>query len=288
MIKFTTPSKKEIFSFLNRFNDFLTDKLGILNFRNFKQVYKKFIFDRRFVLTFAIIVLSIFAHLSTPSFYQDNWVLKKLKKQLENEFNLTFILPKTVSYSMFPVPNFSLQNVRVLNDDHEFGEIEFMKIYLSFNKFFDKEKVNIQDIHIKNSNFYIKKENIQNLINFFNKEINEKKLLIKRSKFFVQNVDEEVFLILGINRSISYYDPNVVKNILQFEGDIFNNTFKLKMLNDYLKKNSNLNFEFDKIGKKINLNLDYLKNNKEVLVELLDGSKTYNININFNDDRLIF
>ena len=111
MNNLSIPSKKEILNLLNNFNEFLANCLNQLKLDNIKKFYKNLIYDRRFILTILVILISIFAHLSAPAFYQDKWVLSKIKKQLENEFNLTFLLPEKVNYSMFPIPSFHLKNV---------------------------------------------------------------------------------------------------------------------------------------------------------------------------------
>ena len=88
MNKFSTPTKKDFLKFVNKFNEVLGGKLALLTKKNLKQVFNDLIYDRRFVITILIALLSIFAHLSTPAFYQDKWVLSKIKKQLQNEFNI--------------------------------------------------------------------------------------------------------------------------------------------------------------------------------------------------------
>ena len=111
MNKLSIPSKKEILRLLNKYNLFFTKYLSPLNIKNFKNTSKYLIYDRRFIITTVIVILSLFAHLSTPAFYQDKWVLSKIKKQLEKEYNINFLLPEKVRYSMFPVPSFYLNDV---------------------------------------------------------------------------------------------------------------------------------------------------------------------------------
>jgi hypothetical protein len=135
MIKFSTPTKRDFLKFVNKFNEFLGDKLALLTRKNFNQVFNDLIYDRRFVITTLIALLSLFAHLSTPAFYQDKWVLSKIKKQLQNEFDVELILPEEVNYSMFPIPSFNLSNVKIVKNGEEIGVIDKMKLCLTFNKF---------------------------------------------------------------------------------------------------------------------------------------------------------
>ena len=288
MINLSILSKKEILNFLNKSNNFLTNKLNNLEFKSFKELYSKLIYDRRLIITIVIVILSVFAHLSTPAFYQDKWVLNKIKKQLENEFDITFLLPNEVNYSMFPVPSFYLKNVGFAQDGRKFGQIEQMKINLSYNKFFDKEKVNIQNIYIKNSKIEIYREDLNNLFDFFDKEINNKKLFINDSKIFLKDKYDDVYLILALKNSVSYFDKKKLNNILNLKGDIFNNKLKAKVSNNYLTKKTNMSLEFKEIGKKVNLDLDYLFNQKSIKTEIIDGSKSFLTDIEFNKNKLTF
>ena len=55
MNKFSTPTKKDFLNFLNKFNEFLSNKLAFLTKKNFKQAFKNLIYDRRFIITILII-----------------------------------------------------------------------------------------------------------------------------------------------------------------------------------------------------------------------------------------
>ena len=170
MNKFSTPTKKDFLNILHKFNLILGDKLALLNKKNFKQIFKELIYDRRFVITISITLLSIFAHLSTPAFYQDKWVLSKIKNQLQNQFDIELILPAEVRYSMFPVPSFYLSKVKIVENGNEIGIIDQMKLCLTFSKFLNKDKINIQDIYIKNSKFELYNKDLKNLKTFLKKK----------------------------------------------------------------------------------------------------------------------
>ncbi|AFS46980.1 hypothetical protein HIMB5_00002110 [alpha proteobacterium HIMB5] len=288
MIKFSTPTKKNFLNFLNKFNVILSNKLALLTKKNFKQLFNELIFDRRFIITIIIVILSVFAHLSTPAFYQDKWVLSKIKKQLEKEFEITFSLPSKVSYSMLPVPSFNIEDVKITQGEKKLGKIEKMKINLTFNKFFNKEKINIQDIYIENSQFNVNGQDLKNLLSFFDKQINNKKLYIKRSKVFLENDDDEVYLILNINNSASYFDRNNLTNLLILDGEIFNISIKADISNNFFSKITNFNLDLKEIRQKIKVSVDYFQKKKNVILEILGNSNSYITNIEFDDDYLTF
>ena len=140
MINFSTFSKKDINKILKKFNIFLSDKFNSLSSINLKKNFNLFIYDKRFVITCLIILISVFAHLSTPAFYKPEWVQQKVKKQLEEEFNIIFSLNKKVEYAMFPIPNFTSKSKIYALMIKKFAIIENFKIFLSFEKFFDNDK----------------------------------------------------------------------------------------------------------------------------------------------------
>ena len=286
MNKFSTPTKKDFLKFVNKFNEVLGNKLALLTKKNLKQVFGDLIYDRRFVITILIALLSIFAHLSTPAFYQDAWVLSKIKKQLQNEFDFELILPEKVRYSMFPIPSFYLNNVRIADNGDEIGIIEEMKLFLTFNKFLEKEKINIQDIHIKNSKFEIYNNNLKDLKNFFNKKVNEKKLYIRNSNVFLKNSDDEVYLILNIDKTQSFYDKENFNNVVKIDGGIFNNQINLNLTNDPKVKKLNFELNLEDIGKKIKTNLNYFNSTIIGELDLLSGSTNYLTALEFDDNKI--
>ena len=284
MIKFSTPSKKDFLKFVNKFNEVLGDKLALLTKKNFKQVFNELIYDRRFVITIFIALLSIFAHLSTPAFYQDKWVLSKIKKQLQNEFDIELILPEEVRYSMFPIPSFYLSNVKIAENGNQIGIIDEMKLCLTFNKFLNREKINIQDIHINNSKFEIYSNDLKNLKNFIKKEINDKALYIRNTNIFLKNDNEVVYLILNLKKSKSFFDKENLKNVINIKGNIFNNPINLNFNND--PKNKELNFELnlDDIGKKIKTNLNYFNDTIIGDFDFISGSNNYLTKLEFDKE----
>ena len=286
MNKFSTPTKKDFLKFVNKFNEVLGNKLALLTKKNFKQAFNDLIYDRRFVITILIALSSIFAHLSTPAFYQDKWVLSKIKKQLQNEFDIELILPEKVRYSMFPIPSFYLSNVKIEENGSQIGIIEEMKLCLTFNKFLNRDKINIQDIHIKNSKFEIYNNDLKNLKNFLNKKINEKKLYIRNSNVFLKNSDDEVYSILNIDKTQSFYDEENLNNVVKINGDIFNNPINLNLINDPKVKKLNFELNLEDIGKKIKTNLNYFNDTIIGNIDFISGSNNYLTKLKFDEETI--
>ena len=286
MNKFSTPTKKDFLNFLNKFNIILGDKLALLSKKNIKQLFIDLIYDRRFVITILITLLSVFAHLSTPAFYQDKWVLSKIKKQLQNEFDMELIFPKEVQYSMFPIPSFYLSKVKIIENGNEIGIIDEMKLCLTFNKFLNRDKINIQDIHIKNSKFELYNNDLKNLKNFFEKKINDKKLYIHNSNIFLKNANDDVYLILNIDKSESFFNKENLNNIVNINGDVFNNPINLNFTNDPTNKEINFEFNLEDIGKKIKTHLNYFNDTIIGKIDLISGSTNFLSELEFDKKKI--
>ena len=291
MINFSTPSKKDINKIFEKFSIFLSDKFNSLSSIDLKKNFNLFIYDKRFVITCLIILISVFAHLSTPAFYKPEWVKQKVKKQLEEEFNIIFSLNnKKVEYAMFPIPNFTFKKVKLYapDDTKEFAIIENFKIFLSFEKFFDNDKMNIQFIEIKNSQFSIYNKQLDSFINFFDKKINDKKLIILDSKIFFKDKSDEIYSLINLKKSESFVDEELKQNKLFVEGDIFNNNFKFKLKNNYLTKNLNLEISLPDLKKEITNKLNYLNKDKFGNLNLIGIGDNHSFNYSFNSKELKF
>ena len=258
---FLNTFKKSFIIFIKQSNLFFEDKLSYLSFEKIISFFKIFISDKRSIIIFFIVLFSIFFHLASPSFYKSDWVKKKINDQIKDDFNIEFIFNEEIEYSLFP-PSFKFEKVNLKGADGKiFGRIDDLKFNLSFKKFFDKEKININEISIENANFNFSKNNIKVLTEFYDKKINEKKLIISNSKVFFKDDDNEVYSILNIRRSVSYYDYEKLINRLFFKGEIFNNKFELDLENNFVKKN--LGFKLNVPGINLQVNNKFKYNNKK-------------------------
>ena len=289
MINLSTPSKKDISRIIEKFSEFLSEKLSFLNIKNFLRIFKALIYDKRFIITCIIIVLTIFGHLSSPAFYKFDWIEQRIKKQLENEFNIKLEFQKDAKYAMFPVPNFSFEKVKLFTNDknpQQIGMIENLKIFLSYEKFFVKDKMNIQYIEIKDSQFSIYNENINSLKKYFDKEINKKKLTLLNSKVFFKDNSDEIYSILNIDKSVSYLDVETNHNILSLDGDIFNNPIELKIKNNFHTKNLNLILELSKLQKKLTKSFSYFEEKKNGEITISGIGDSHSFKYIFEDNKL--
>ena len=184
MFNFTFISKKNFSSFLHKANQLLVNTFNKLQISNLKRLTKLFLIDKRVIITLLIIFFSVFIHLSTPAFYKDSWVKGIVKNQFEKEFDFTIQFSDELNYAIFPIPHFNFKNAKFISQDRSIANIETIKVYLTFSKFLDKYKMNIQNIKIQNAKFNLYKNDLKNLLSFFNKKINENKITIYDSNIF--------------------------------------------------------------------------------------------------------
>ncbi len=288
MFNFTLISKKNFLNFLNKVNFILINIFNNLRFSNLKRLTKLFFIDKRVIFTLIIIFFSVFVHLSTPAFYKDSWVKGIVKNQFEKEFKFDIEFSDKFNYAIFPIPHFRFKNVKFISREGDLAEIELIKVYLTFSKFLDKNKMNIQNVIIKKAKFNFYKNDLKNLFNFFNKKINEKKIIVLDSKIFLKNNEDDIYSIISIDKSQSFYDNFEDINNLIIDGEIFNNSFKLNLKNDFVEKKSNLDLVFDKLNKRYINTIDFKKKKKEGKLSYLNARKKYDTFYSFDKDVLSF
>ena len=275
MFNFTFISKKTFLSFLNKANFLLISIFNNFKFSNLKRLTKLFFIDKRVIITLIIIFFSVFVHLSTPAFYKDSWVKEIVKNQFEKEFDFEIEFSDKLNYAIFPIPHFNFKNVKFIKDNRNLAQIETIKVYLTFSKFLDKNKMNIQNIVVKKAKFDIYKNDLKNFLSFFNQEINKKKITISNSQIFLKNETEDIFSIISIDKSNSFYDHLELLNRLNVNGEIFNNSFKLSFKNNFLEKKSLLDLEFNNLNKRFIHTLNFNDPTKVGNISYLDSRKKY-------------
>ena len=250
MFNFTIISKKNFLSFLNKANFLLVNFLNNLKLSNLQRLTKLFFIDKRVIITLIIIFFSVFIHLCTPAFYKDSWVKEKIKNRFEKEFNFSIEFSDKLSYAIFPVPHFNFEDVKFISQDKDLAFIKSIKVYLTFKKFFDKNKMNIQKTVIDKAKFNLYKNDVSNFLSFFNKKINDKEIIILDSQVFFKNEKDDIFSIISLERNKSIFDNVEFVNKLDLDGEIFNIPFQLQLINNFFDKKANLELKLDKLNKK--------------------------------------
>ena len=270
-------------------NSLLKKKLNKLNFLFEKDKFLTFLsFKRGFMFLSALIVLT-FSYLSIPNFYDTSNLINNIKNQLYKDLNIDFSLPEEFSYNLFPKPNLTFQEIKLLNQDKKFASVDEMKIYISFSNLFASNDIRIKNINLNKVNFDLNKKNYNFFVKLLNSNFSNFNLEIENSKIFYRNIENEVLFINKIDQLKYYYDLKDNKNTLVANNEIFNipYTVELKNHKDEKKILTKVNFDFLKLQVK-NI-LSYKQIQKNGLIEFTYNKKksegTYQLNnnlFNFN------
>ena len=269
---------------INLYNKLLSNFFNKLNYKNFSIL----IVDKRVVITTVVIIVSIVAHFSTPAFYKTDRVKNLLENQLGNEFNFNFDLNNDVHYAMFPRPHFHFKNISLNAEGKKFASIESFRIYLSFKKFFEKEKLKIQYLKIKKAKFNFEITSFPILLKFFDKKLSKLDVDIYNSNIFLKDNDDGTLSILKLDKGKINYDAQILKNRLLLNGEIFNNPVILSMKNDFDKKNLNLDLDFEKIGIQLKNEINYAEKIKSGLTIVSNYGKNHPIYYSFDKKQFSF
>ena len=159
----------------------------------------------------ALIVLT-FSYLSIPNFYDTSNLINNIKNQLYKDLNIDFSLSEEFSYNLFPKPNLTFQEIKLLNQDKKFAFIDEMKIYISFSNLFASNDIRIKNINLNKVNFDLNKKNYNFFVKLLNSNFSNFNLEIENSNIFYRNIENEVLFINKIDQLKYYYDLKDNKN----------------------------------------------------------------------------
>jgi hypothetical protein len=191
------------------------------------------------------IVCSLFVYLfylSIPILYDKTWVQTNIEKKLLNEFKINLSTSANISYRILPAPHFLIKNSMVSMDDtkkHKSTvEIKNLKVFISQNNFFDKEKIDIQEVIVDNVNFYIFRNSFSILSDISINKFSNKKIKINDSNIFLKDNFGEIITIIKISKALLFFDDKKLFNLLNLSGEVYNIPFEFKYENKInFKKN---------------------------------------------------
>ena len=262
-------------------------------FNKIKQLVakiKKSKFDpnNKTFLVFGIIFLSIFILFSVPSFYDKQIIETKIKDQLLKKFEVETRFNEKISFSLLPKPHFVTKNFSILKDNKEIAKVGKFKAYISNDKYFSFNDIQIRNLFFEKTEFNLNRKNI----NIFKKllfTVPSKDIIrIKKSKIFFQNLSGDILFILKIFDSKFFYDYSKLENNFFSNNEIFNLPFTLEVKNNYFNKKL-----FSKlISKKIRFNIEneiyYGSENKRGSSEITLINKNTKFQYNIDNNSFVY
>ena len=266
------------------YNKLLSNFFNKLNYKNLSTL----ILDKRVLITSLIIIVSIVAHFSTPAFYKTDRVKNLLENQLGNEFNLKLDLSNDLNYAIFPRPHFHFKNVFIKAGEKKFAIINSFRIYLSFKKFFDKEKLKIEYIKINKAKFNFETIDFPQLMSFFDKKLSDLNVDVLNSNVFLKDKEDDTISILKVDKAKIFYDSQYLKNKVNITGEIFNNPVIFSLKNDFNTKDMNFDIKMDKIGIHFNNIINYRGPTKLGSTSISNYGKKYSTIYTFDNKKFKF
>lgn len=257
--------KKHLLSINNTIESYFS-KLNILILKIKKTKLQS---NNRAFLTFGIIFISVVGYFLLPTVYDENIIQSKIKNQIIDRYNIEVRFNEKIRYGLFPKPYFLAKNLSILQNQKEIAEVKKFKVFISINRFFAINQINIKDIIFDSTDFNINQENIA----FFKKLLfakpSENYIKIRNSNIFFKNLENEILFLSKVYKSKFFYDEQKLNNNLISKSEIFNLPFVLKITNDTERDQLFVDLQ----SKKIRLNFKNQFNYKdEIKKGLLDIS----------------
>ena len=280
--------------------------------KNFNNLIKKTIFKlknktnnkfhvstfNKYIIAAISILFAYIFYLLIPLLYDKNWVQNKIVSKLSSEFNINLTNSFNISYRILPKPHYLITDSKTT-----LAEIKTLNVFISQNNFFNKESIRINDVSIKEANFFLLSNDLKTLYKNSENKFSEKKIKINNSNIFFKDNLNEVISIIKISNAFLFFDEKNLFNLFDLNGEVFNIPFelnyqntinsqkkikikvpdiRLKIINEFFKIDEDLNSGMNNISI-LNSSLKTKYSVKDqIVIFQSDGSKTFNPKINYN------
>ena len=256
------------------------------------------------ILIVFIFFFSIILFLSIPALFNYESYKDKIKKRISEEYKLNLVDIDKINYSFLPSPHLKIENINLsFNENQEtISKIKDLEIYITLIPLYKKE-INVKKIKILKSNFYFKKETIEQFRNHFLNNINGP-IEINDSILFYLDKNKEVVAISPIRKVKYYTDLKSKEKKIKINGKLYDIPYNFIWTKDYQNPKitiTSLNFKnpnvtISNVNENIssnqdngNLSISYFRNNillkykyLEKLIKIESKEKKNNIKINGN------
>ena len=177
-------------------------------------------------------------YLLLPSIYDKTWVEEKIKKNLLSEFKINLTSTEDISYRILPSPHFLIKDTNILSNEPNnkkiIAEVRNLKVFISQGNFFDKEKITLKNIIIKDANFSLSGIDLKRYNSSINEKLSDKKIQFDKGNIFFKDNINEIFTIVKINDANLFFNDQALHNNFNLKGSIFSIpfTFEIKSKND--------------------------------------------------------
>ena len=228
-------------------------------------------------------------YLSIPSLYDTGRVQKVFNDKFLTDFNLNISLSTDITYRILPQPHFSIKDAKLFyiksNVSSEIGQIKELKVFIGKKNFFDKKNIEISKVEFVRSNFFLMKNDFVFFKKYINNKFSEKKIVIKKSKLFLNDYNKDIIFIFAINKISLNFDSEENTNFISTKGEIFKIPIKVNWSKNFTTKKKTTEINTKKIsidsfnegslieGKyEYENTLDFFSNRLKTIYKVLDNS----------------
>ena len=208
--------------------------------KNFNNLIKKTIFKlkkktnnkfhvstfNKYIITVISILFAYIFYLLIPLLYDKNWVQNKIVSKLSTEFNINLSNSFDISYRILPKPHYLIRDSKT-----SLAEIKVLNVFISQNNFFNKESIKINEVSIKEANFFLLSDDLKTLYKNSENKFSEKEIKINNSNIFFKDNLNEVISIIKISNAFLFFDEKNLFNLFNLNGKVFNIPFELNYQN---------------------------------------------------------
>ena len=253
---------------------------------NFKKT--KFSTNNKLFFVSGVSLILILSYFLIPTFYNKNLIQSEIKNQIFKKYKIEIKFNDEIKYGLLPKPHFVAKNLSIIRSDREIANSNNVKMFISINKFFSINKLNLRNLIFKNTDFMIYKKDLSFFEDLLKTEPNENKIIFKNSNIFFKDTNDEILFINKINKSEFFYDSNNLENILVSKNEIFKIPFKLTIKNDKFNKEVDAIFDSNKIRLNIENKIDYENINKTGFLDILFVNKSTSLKYLIEKNALSF
>jgi len=207
---FTKKIKKQFLSINNSIESFFNQIKPLIN----RIKKSKFDPNNKNFLFFGIIIIAVFTFFSIPSFYDKNIIQSKVKNQLFSKYDVEVRFNDKISFSLLPKPHFISTDFSILKDNQEIAKVNKLKIYISNEKYFSFNDIDVRNLILDKAEFNLNKKNFNIFKKFLVTDPNKDNVIIKDSKVFFKDLANDTLFILKIKEGKFFYDYNNLENVL--------------------------------------------------------------------------
>ena len=258
--------------------------------RQFILNLKKFKFDKnnRVFLGLVAVVFLTLIYFLIPTAYNKNIIQAEIENQIFQKYQINVKFNNKINYNLFPKPNFSSEDLTILNDKKNIANVKNFKIFIGFKNFFKINQIQTLDLILDKTEFNVKKNDLIFFTNLMKIEPNKNKVVIKNSNVFFRNQNDEVLFINQIKNSSFYFDLKNLRNVFTSKNEIFNVPYKFVTKNNKLIKELELKIDSNKLVLKIENKTDYSMKDKNGTLKITFKNKNNLFNYKIRKNSLDF